>query len=251
MNIPNGFWVGGDINQDRVVVQVAKKFGVIPLLAPNPDHYGLWFDDTGWSLHAPASLHFSPLRLDFSSGTMGYRLRQAGRRQPLARAIGLSPGSHLQVLDATAGLGRDASVMAQIGCKVTMIERSPVMSFLLQQAWMKSAPQEISSNVSIHCVDAREVFSKSSFHQDVIYLDPMYPHRDKSALVKKEMRIIRDLVGDDADSSELLYAALATGCKRVVVKRPRNAPPIVGPKPLRHIVGPNTRYDIYKALTST
>ncbi|MBF3116629.1 class I SAM-dependent methyltransferase, partial [Pseudomonas aeruginosa] len=84
----------------------------------------------------------------------------------------------------------------------------------------------------------------------VIYLDPMFPHRDKSALVKKEMRLFRPLVGDDLDAPALLQAALALASHRVVVKRPRKAPIIEGPKPGYSLEGKSSRYDIYpkKAL---
>ena len=84
----------------------------------------------------------------------------------------------------------------------------------------------------------------------VIYLDPMFPHREKSALVKKEMRLFRPLVGDDMDAPALLAAALALASHRVVVKRPRKAPCIEGSKPSHALEGKSSRYDIYpkKAL---
>ena len=84
----------------------------------------------------------------------------------------------------------------------------------------------------------------------VIYLDPMFPHRDKTALVKKEMRLFRPLVGADQDAPALLAAALALASHRVVVKRPRKAPCIEGPKPSYALEGKSSRYDIYpkKAL---
>ncbi len=85
---------------------------------------------------------------------------------------------------------------------------------------------------------------------DVIYLDPMFPHRDKAALVKKEMQVFRTVVGDDDDSPELLAAALAVATYRVVVKRPRKAEPVSGPEPATRIEGKSSRYDVYsiKAL---
>jgi 16S rRNA (guanine1516-N2)-methyltransferase len=78
----------------------------------------------------------------------------------------------------------------------------------------------------------------------------MFPHRDKSALVKKEMRLFRPLVGDDMDAPALLEAALVLASHRVVVKRPRKAPIIDGPKPGYSLDGKSSRYDIYalKAL---
>jgi 16S rRNA (guanine1516-N2)-methyltransferase len=80
---------------------------------------------------------------------------------------------------------------------------------------------------------------------DVVYLDPMYPHRSKSALVKKEMRYARAIVGDDEEAPALLATALKTAKERVVVKRPRSAKPLAGPKPTVAIESKNTRYDIY------
>ena len=85
---------------------------------------------------------------------------------------------------------------------------------------------------------------------DVVYLDPMYPHRSKSALVKKEMRFLRALVGDDEDAQQLLKAALDCARKRVVVKRPKGAPEIGEPsedhkKPSSAVPSKNTRYDLY------
>jgi 16S rRNA (guanine1516-N2)-methyltransferase len=79
----------------------------------------------------------------------------------------------------------------------------------------------------------------------VIYLDPMFPHRDKSALVKKEMRLFRPFVGDDLDAPALLEAALNLASHRVVVKRPRKAPLIEGAKPGYALEGKSSRYDIY------
>jgi len=84
---------------------------------------------------------------------------------------------------------------------------------------------------------------------DVVYLDPMYPHRRKSALAKKEMQLLRQLVGDDEDASELLLAALASAKQRVVVKRPRLAPVLVGSAPGFQITAPNTRFDIYPTMS--
>lgn len=82
-------------------------------------------------------------------------------------------------------------------------------------------------------------------HPAVVYLDPMYPHRSKSALVKKEMRILRILVGDDEDSAKLLTSALQVANKRVVVKRPAYAPPLTGLEPNLVFKTKNNRFDVY------
>jgi 16S rRNA (guanine1516-N2)-methyltransferase len=79
----------------------------------------------------------------------------------------------------------------------------------------------------------------------VIYLDPMFPHREKTSLVKKEMRIFRPLVGGDDDAPDLLKAALALATHRVVVKRPRKAPSVAGKEPGYTLEGKSSRFDIY------
>ena len=79
----------------------------------------------------------------------------------------------------------------------------------------------------------------------VVYLDPMFPHRRKKALVKKEMQLLQQLLGEDLDSADLLSAALDTARERVVVKRPRTALPLVGRKPDTTMQSPHHRFDIY------
>lgn len=245
-SLPPGFWVGGERSAGwDDIVAVAEGFGLPPVDAPVIDAYGLWLGAAGWELRAPAAAGFAPLRLDFSLGATATRLRQAGRKQPLARAVGLKPGVVPKVVDATAGLGRDGAVLAQLGCEVLMIERSAVMALLLRDGLLRTAPAPVAERVSVLQGDARHELAQLARDADVIYLDPMYPHRSKSALVKKEMRMVRDLVGDDPDAGDLLAAALASGARRVAVKRPGGAPTLPGPAPLGCVEGPNTRYDLY------
>ena len=207
--------------------------------------YVLELGSDGWVLHTPHALKLGDLKLDFAQGPTAWRLRQAGRRQPLGRALGLKPGESKHVVDATAGLGRDGMVLANLGCRVTLIERSPVVALLLRDALQRTAPPELHERVEVVEADARSYLCTLATPPDAVYLDPMYPERGKSALVKKEMRILRELVGKDPDASELLDAALACGTPRVAVKRPRGAPAVDGPPPTHSIDAPNTRYDVY------
>ena len=82
-------------------------------------------------------------------------------------------------------------------------------------------------------------------YPDVIYIDPMFPHSKKSALVKKEMRVLREVVGDDDDAAQLLLSALKCQVKRVVVKRSRYAPAVGDVIPNYQVLGKSSRYDIY------
>ena len=196
------------------------------------------------------------VRVDFVEGAVAHRrLFGGGTGQMIAKAVGVQPGVRPQVLDATAGLGRDAFVLASLGCAMTLIERQPLIAALLEdclaRARQSAEVAPIAAQMRLLQGNAIELLSAwTDEAPQVIYLDPMFPHRDKSALVKKEMRLVRPLVGDDLDAPALLAAALALASHRVVVKRPRKAPCIEGAKPSYVLEGKSSRYDIYakKAL---
>jgi len=192
-----------------------------------------------------------PVRVDFVEGAAAHRrLHGGGSGQMIAKAVGVQQGVRPHVLDATAGLGRDAFVLATLGCRVELIERQPLIAALLedglQRAALDAGVAPIVAQMHLHCADAIELMQHwVGESPQVIYLDPMFPHRDKSALVKKEMRLFRPLVGADLDAPALLEAALALATHRVVVKRPRKAPPVEGCKPGYTLEGKSSRYDIY------
>jgi 16S rRNA (guanine1516-N2)-methyltransferase len=192
-----------------------------------------------------------PVRVDFVRGAAAHR-RQfgGGSSQVIARAVGLLPGIRPTVLDASAGLGRDAFVLAGLGCEVTLIERHPLMAALLEDGLRRaredSATAPIVSRMRLREGDAIALMQNwEGEAPQIIYLDPMFPHRDKSALVKKEMRVFRSLVGDDDDAPALLAAALALASHRVVVKRPRRAAALGGLTPGYALEGKSSRFDIY------
>lgn len=197
-----------------------------------------------------------PVRVDFVEGASAHRRRfGGGSGQMIAKAVGVQGGIRPRILDATAGLGRDAFVLASLGCEMTLIERQPLVAALLADGLARAARDpEVAPIVAHMQLASGDAIAQMSAWQgeppQVIYLDPMFPHRDKSALVKKEMRLFRPLVGDDLDAPALLAAALALASHRVVVKRPRKAPCIEGPKPSHQLEGKSSRYDIYakKAL---
>ncbi len=194
-----------------------------------------------------------PVWIDFTGGKTDYRRRRGGgRKQTLVRAIGVKGKKQPTVLDATAGLGQDSFVLACQGCRVEMLERNPVIAALLEDGLRRAADDpDIGKLVREKMVLSRgdsltELARIPPDHRpQVVYLDPMFPHRSKSALVKKEMQILRALVGDDEDSDHLLTAALRIAQNRVVVKRPAFAPPLKGPKPHLVFKTKNNRFDVY------
>jgi len=201
-------------------------------------------------LHFPKH-RFAPVYVDFQNQSLLYRQKfGGGRQQPLARAIGLKHGWAPRVVDATAGLGRDAFILASLGCQVHMLERNPIIHALLKDGLRRLKISEANTklaNLTLSLDLTESLAWLQSFNNaiDVVYLDPMYPHRSKSALVKKEMRVLRQLVGDDLDIESVLEFALTKANNRVVVKRPKTATSIGNITPSHSIAAKNTRFDVY------
>ena len=190
------------------------------------------------------------IKVDFVDGAVAHRRKfGGGRGQDIAKAIGLKHGFTPHVLDATAGLGRDGFLLAGLGCKVTLMERMPIVAALLDDGIERGKlnseiGQLITDNITlIHGSTLQNI--ELAQPPDVIYLDPMYPHREKSALVKKEMRVFQSLVGEDLDADDLLEPALKLAKYRVVVKRPSYAPPLNGKVPSTSIKMKKNRFDVY------
>ena len=171
-----------------------------------------------------------------------------GKRQPLARAVGLHKDSALSVLDANAGLGRDGYTLAAFGATVTLVERNPSIADLLRDAHRRAladaAAQAIARRIEIICSEAHAIFGGAR-HWDVVYLDPMYPDDGKTSLPGKEMQILRDLTGGDEDADQLLEPALGCARQRVVVKRPTKAPWLGGIEPSMSLRSTQLRFDVY------
>lgn len=219
--------------------------------------YALQLGEAGLQLVELGPQAPGPVRVDFVEGAVAHR-RQfgGGTGQMIAKAVGIAQGIRPRVLDATAGLGRDAFVLASLGCQVDLIERQPLIGALLEDGLQRAAADaEVAGIVArMRLLQGNAIELMAAWQGEapqVIYLDPMFPHRDKSALVKKEMRLFRPFVGDDLDAPALLDAALKLASHRVVVKRPRKAPVIEGAKPGYALEGKSSRYDIYplKKLT--
>lgn len=187
---------------------------------------------------------------DFIDGAVGYRFRSgASRKHALARAAGFGKGHIPTIVDATAGLGRDAFLLACSGAQVTLLERSREVHDLLRDALARAAAESaelaaVVARMTLISGDARDLLP--GLRADAVIVDPMHPPRSNTAEVKQEMRLLRDLVGTDPDALELMRAALAADCKRVVLKWPLRAPPMEGlRKPSHSITGKTVRYDVF------
>ena len=189
-----------------------------------------------------------PVYADFVDGATARRARQGQQAdEGLLRAAGARHGRTPSVIDATAGLGRDACLLAALGCRVTLLERHPVVASLLADGLRRATAdtQTVSFAARMTLIEADAGAALAQRVAETVLLDPMHPPRRKSAAVRKEMRLFRDLVGTDDDAGELLPLALDAARWRVVVKRPRGAAPLAGEPPSGSIDGRSTRFDIY------
>jgi 16S rRNA (guanine1516-N2)-methyltransferase len=218
--------------------------------------YLLNISESGLSLVPSADKGYGPISCDFAGGAHSHRRRfGGGNGQAIAKAIGVSGKFSPQVLDLTAGLGGDSFVLASLGSTVTMLERNPIVHSLLADG-LSRAELSAEDDSDLGAIMARITLIEAnsadylqqgsdSLSADVVYLDPMFPERKKSAKVKKQMQAFHAIVGTDPDADKLLSLALDVANYRVVVKRPTGADYLANSKPSYSLEGKSTRYDIY------
>lgn len=239
--------------------RLSERFA-LPLLRQRPED-GYWLELGPERLELVTTGKHGAVYAEFVEGAARHRREQGGGRgQPVAKAVGLKGAKELPyVVDATAGLGRDSFVLATLGCRVTMVERSPVAAALLADALERALHDEttrdIAERMTLVHANSRDwlLALDEALRPDVVFVDPMFPDTDKkSAAAKKDMQAFQQVIGDDTDSAELLSAAVAAAKVRVVVKRPRLGAAIAGVKPSAVLDGKSTRFDLYviKALAS-
>jgi 16S rRNA (guanine1516-N2)-methyltransferase len=194
---------------------------------------------------------FAPFYIDFLARRICRRCKQASLRQELlARALGHHPREQPHIIDATAGLGRDSFILATLGFDITLLERSPIIHALLQDAMERARqiPTIAPAINKMHLIQADAITWLQSVVElppAIIYLDPMFPQRQKSALAKKDMQLLQHLLNEDKDSSQLLATALACATRRVIIKRPRLAPLCMEKNPSFTLAGKSSRFDVY------
>ncbi len=224
--------------------------------------YLLYLDNDRLELRACKGKKTNAVVVDFLQGKSRHRrLHGGGKGQDLSKAIGLKKIPNANVLDLTAGLGGDAFVLASLGCELILLERNAIVYNLLNngiERVIKSEDEDVKNiiaRMTLYNKSAIEyltqlISSDNTVMPDVIYIDPMFPTRKKSAKVKKEMSFFHDIVGNDNDSHHLLDLALKCASKRIVVKRPRLAKTLSELKPQFSITGKSTRYDVYHPLVT-
>ncbi|WP_317930614.1 class I SAM-dependent methyltransferase [Halioxenophilus sp. WMMB6] len=244
----------GFADRERALAQRLQTQLVNPSDLPSGLSYLLAYGEEGLELINLAAPKTRPIRVDFATGKAQHRrLYGGGQGQMIAKAVGVSSRFKPKLLDCTAGMGGDGFVLACLGCSVTLLERNPVVHALLADGLARAAAlgepelDDITGRLRLINDDAIGYLQTLPGDQtaDVIYLDPMFPERKKSAAVKKEMQFFHSLVGADLDQTELLMVARSKAVYRVVVKRPRLAEAIGEQQPSFQVVGKTSRYDIY------
>jgi 16S rRNA (guanine1516-N2)-methyltransferase len=230
--------------------ELEARFGLAQW-AEQSSGFSLHYDDKGLSLYKTDEPKLGAINVDFATGAVAHRRKfGGGKGQSIAKAVGLNKGATPVVLDATAGLGRDGFVLASLGCKVILHERHPVVAALLYDGLQRAYNDSeigpwMQQNMSLIFGSSHTLLAQCDSMPDVVYLDPMFPHREKSALVKKEMRVFQELVGGDTDADDLLEFAYPLASKRVVVKRPDYAPFLNDKTPSMQIKTKKNRFDVY------
>ena len=242
----NFFCYAADDASDDTLAEISG-YGISICDHPPSDGLYLYADSEGISLCKAGKK--GGVRVDFVGGGAQYR-RLKGGGELIAKAVNHTACP--SVIDATGGLGRDAFVLAAQGLPVSIIERHPVVACLLSdgltRALQNGGISDIAQRITLHFGDACALMPELALQAgrpDVVYLDPMYPERQKSAAVKKEMAYFHGLVGAAQDEAALLAAARTVARKRIVVKRPRLGVFLNGEEPAYQYAGKSTRFDVY------
>lgn len=234
-------------HQTDYASHLANRLGAsLHTTPPAEAEFLLWLTASGLAIQPNQPDAPAPLQVDFVTGKAAWR---RGQGELIVKAVKLRGKSGVTVLDATAGLGRDGFVLASHGFKVVLLERDPVIHALLEDG-LKRASTDEDIRTSTDCIELHHADLldwQPTERPEVVYLDPMFPQRQKSAKVKKEMVIFQQLLDPTVDEEQLLNRALQLAGVKVVVKRPIKAAALAGRRPTAQIKGRSIRFDIYPA----
>lgn len=200
-------------------------------------------DESGLSLICDGMI----LRGDFSKMYSRIKPQSIGSELLVRTAKIKDADRELRALDATAGLGEDSLLLAAAGFNVTMYEQNPIIYELLcdakRRADQDSALVNIVSRMNIICADSIEAMKNIDFTPDVVLLDPMFPERQKSALVKNKLQVIQKLEMPCVNEADMFISAVNTNPQKLIIKRPPKGPYLASVKPDYSITGKAVRFD--------
>ncbi len=202
------------------------------------------------------------LLLDASGlSLIGYGLKYQGDFEQMVRRvtagrlhhemlvhIAKTKQSDPKAIDATAGMGEDAFLLAACGYEVTMYERNPVIVALLQDALKRASANSFLKDIigRMHLIEGNSIELIPTLGKvDLVYLDPMFPARKKSGLINKKLQLIQKLEQPCVDESALFAAAQAVLPQKIIIKRPLKGDCLANVTPHYTIKGKAIRYDCF------
>lgn len=205
------------------------------------DGLNVVFDATGVSLSGYGLTY----RGDFTE--MLHRVTDGRLQHEMLARMAKTKKENPRAIDATAGMGEDSLLIAACGYEVTMFEQNPVIAALLKDTMLRAKKHpvlsEIVSRMTLIEGNSIELMPKISFTPDIIYLDPMFPKRQKSGLINKKLQLIQKLEQPCFEGEALLNAAIALNPGKIIIKRPLKGENLAGRTPSYTIKGKAIRYD--------
>ena len=221
----------------------ARKTGA-PIVDKPGEYLTIHFDSKGVTRKGPGLTYQG----DFAE-TMMHRVTNGRLQHEMLVKAASSEKEGRKAIDATAGMGEDAFLLAAQGYEVTLYEQNPVVAALLKDAIRRAKKNQILKDIAgrMKVVEADSVESMSKLLDpvDVIYLDPMFPARQKSSLINKKLQLIQKLEPPCSEETDLFDAALKVGPSRIIVKRPLKSEYLAGREPSYTLKGKAIRYDCY------
>lgn len=221
----------------------ARKTGA-PIVDKPGEYLTIHFDSKGVSLSGFGLTYQG----DFAE-TMMHRVTNGRLQHEMLVKAASSEKEGRKAIDATAGMREDAFLLAAQGYEVTLYEQNPVVAALLKDAIRRAKKNQILKDIAgrMKVVEADSVESMSKLLDpvDVIYLDPMFPARQKSSLINKKLQLIQKLEPPCSEETDLFDAALKVCPSRIIVKRPLKSECLAGREPSYTLKGKAIRYDCY------
>ena len=233
----------GKGGQRDMAESFARKPGA-PIVDKPGEYLTIHFDSKGVSLSGFGLTYQG----DFAE-TMMHRVTNGRLQHEMLVKAASSEKEGRKAIDATAGMGEDAFLLAAQGYEVTLYEQNPVVAALLKDAIRRAKKNQILKDIAgrmkVVEADSVECMSKLLDPVDVIYLDPMFPARQKSSLINKKLQLIQKLEPPCSEETDLFDAALKVGPSRIIVKRPLKSEYLAGREPSYTLKGKAIRYDCY------
>ena len=232
--------------QQSLAEDTAKRLGTTANSKQEFNHLPhLYLSEVGLSFFHPEARSTNQFRIDFNSGTTGWRIKRANHEKLIKKALGKSERP-LNILDCTAGMLQDTLLFLSLGHQVTALEQSKILFHLLQDGISRSEDQNIFIKLDLIHANACS-YAAQAKNFDVIYFDPMYPPSKKNALSSGQLEYISKILEVESlenNATKDFEVLQLIPARKMVVKRPIKAEPFSFQTNYQ-VSGKTTRFDIY------